>query len=524
MFKASAKTTVAALAIAAALGVGDAADAQQAGAQRIGVAVGKSQIVRSERPFSEIVLPAPEMADVRVLTNRSFYIYGKKPGVTNVMLLDAGKQPVGMVDVDVGFDVEGLRTMYTQLMPAEKVEAYNTPTGVLLRGRVSSAVAAQEAVAIAERFAPNAVTNSMTVRGPQQVMLEVRFIEASRRVGRELGFDTLIEGGGDAFAILTGQGLPGVLGDALSSGNIGFGSIGYESMSPSQRIQVELDALEESGVVRTLARPNLAALSGDTASFLAGGEFPIPVAEDNNRVTIEFKEFGVGLSFTPTVLSSGQINLKVQSEVSQLDPNFTIRTERIEIPGLQVRRAGTTLELRDGQSFAMAGLLQSTYTNSKKQVPWAGDVPVLGALFRSARFERGETELVVIVTPRLVDPDARPALSDPLSRRAAPNDFELFGLGRLEKPAQNAPQVAPIQPAAPASPPAAPQTVAPPVTRPTASLEPVPPQRRRVADWFRGPNAVRDEQAPGALLPISAVDLSCVDADAADNACTGVSQ
>jgi len=184
-----------------------------------------------------------------------------------------------------------------------------------------------------------------------------------------------------------------------------------------------------------LAEPNLAALSGDTATFLAGGEFPIPVAAANNTITVEFKQFGVALAFTPTVLADGRINLRVSTEVSQLDQNNGVRVERIQIPSLIVRRSATTIELNDGQSMAMAGLIQSTYTNSRTQVPWAADVPVLGALFASTRFERNQTELVVVVTPRLSNAvNSQANLTAPFSSHAAPSDPSLFLGGVTEDP------------------------------------------------------------------------------------------
>jgi pilus assembly protein CpaC len=196
---------------------------------------------------------------------------------------------------------------------------------------------------------------------------------------------------------------------------------------------VLIQALEQRGVARRLAEPNLVALSGDTASFLAGGEFPFPVQADNNRITLEFKKFGVGLSFTPTVLGEGLINLKVEPEVSEIDPSSSVVVAGASVPGLMVRRSRTTLELRDGQSFAMAGLLYTNHYKNQNQLPWIGDVPVLGTLFRSAGFQRKETDLVIIVTPRLVRP-TRPGqeLKTPLDKRLPSNDVEFFLGGQQE--------------------------------------------------------------------------------------------
>jgi pilus assembly protein CpaC len=198
-------------------------------------------------------------------------------------------------------------------------------------------------------------------------------------------------------------------------------------------VDAMISALEERGIARRLAEPNLVALSGDTASFLAGGEFPFPVASQFNQITVVFKKFGVGLAFTPTVLSGGLINLKIEPEVSQLDPTNVVQVGNISVPSIIVRRASTTIELRDGQSFAIAGLLQSQTSSDSNQLPWIADVPVLGTLFRSASYQKRETDLVIIVTPRLVRP-ARPGdlLRTPLDSTTPPNDSDLFLHGKME--------------------------------------------------------------------------------------------
>ena len=219
----------------------------------------------------------------------------------------------------------------------------------------------------------------------------------------------------------------------LISGSLPFGTIVGRLLGSGIQADGLLQALEERGVIRRLAEPNLTALSGDTASFLAGGEFPIPVASNLGTVTIEFKKYGVGLAFTPTVLGDGVINLKIEPEVSQIDPTTSISMNGIIIPSLIVRRANTTVELRDGQSFAIAGLLQSIHTADQKQLPWLADVPILGALARSAAFQKKETDLVIIVTPRIVRP-ARPGdvLRTPLDNSRPANDAEYFLLGQAE--------------------------------------------------------------------------------------------
>jgi pilus assembly protein CpaC len=256
-------------------------------------------------------------------------------------------------------------------------------------------------------------------------LLEVRFIEASRTAIKEMGLGSLIQKVGN-FSFSTSASLVGGL--AANTNGVVNTSIG------GTNVDLFLNALEEKGVIRTLAQPNLIALSGDTASFLAGGEFPFPVANRNDNISIEFRQFGIGLAFTPTVLGNGVINLKVIPEVSQLDQRNSIRIKGVEIPSLTVRRANTTVELRDGQSFAIAGMYQSAYTNMARQTPWLGDIPVLGALFRSTRFQRNETELVILITPHLVLPvDDINELKTPLADSAAPGEADLFLNGKISK-------------------------------------------------------------------------------------------
>jgi len=275
----------------------------------------------------------------------------------------------------------------------------------------------------AKQFGPDAV-NAMQVSSPQQVMLAVRFMEVSRTASRELGIQWNI----------VGQNINATIGQtALLSGNVPFATILTSVLKGNTNVDALVQALEQRQVARTLAEPNLVALSGDTANFLAGGEFPFPVAAQLGLVTIEWKRFGVGLAFTPTVLGDGQINLKIEPEVSQLDPTNVVQVGNVAVPSLIVRRANTTVELRDGQSFAMAGLLQNNGNANLQQLPWLGDVPVIGALLRSTQYLKKETDLVIIVTPHLVQP-ARPGdpLRVPIDNAVAGNDADLFLFGKAE--------------------------------------------------------------------------------------------
>jgi len=295
--------------------------------------------------------------------------------------------------------------------------------GIYLSGDVSNDSVAKQAGKIAQAYAPDRVTNGLSIRDSHQVMLEVRFIEASRDVVKELGVGLLTQQAGD-FAFQTGTAIANPVFAGIASGTIG-----------NATIDASIDALEEKGVIRTLAEPNLVSMSGETASFLAGGEFPIPVSADNGQIAIEFRQFGVGLAFTPTVLDDGLINLKVAPEVSQIDNTNAVRISGIEVPALRVRRANTTIELRNSQSFAIAGLLQNESSNRKAQTPWIGDIPVLGSLFRSTKYQKAETELVIIVTPRLVQPvwDIS-ELRTPLDDITVPGDAEAFLIGQIEGP------------------------------------------------------------------------------------------
>ncbi len=389
----------------------------------IAVPVSKSSVLSTRTGFSTIVVSRPEIADVVPMTDHSFYLQGKKVGATNLLLYDKSRRLVDIVEVRVSHDIASLQRDLALVLPGEKIQAHAAAFGIYLSGTASSAPVAERARELAERYAPDAVTNGIAIAGKQQVLLEVRFIEASRLAIKEMGLGSLLQNLG-RFSFSTTAGLVSGVG-ANTTGSV-HTSIG------GTNIDVLLNALEQKGVVHTLAKPNLIALSGDTASFLAGGEFPFPVANRNDNITIEFRQFGIGLAFTPTVLGGKLINLKVVPEVSQLDQRNAVRIKGVEIPSLTVRRANTTVELRDGQSFAIAGLYQSAYANMARQTPWIGSVPVLGALFRSTRFQRNETELVILVTPHLVAPvDDINDLKTPLANAREPGDAELFLNGKV---------------------------------------------------------------------------------------------
>jgi pilus assembly protein CpaC len=395
------------------------------------VTVDKAKTVGCDQEFMEVLVANPTIADVIALSNKQVYVLGKKAGITSISLVGTNKKVIGLVNVEVSHDVEGLTNRLRRFVPGSDVAATSVNGKVLLTGTVPDTPSLSRALAIAEQVAPGAVTNAMTVRGSQQVLLEVRFIEATRNSERDLGVSWEVIGKRDAKGNVVNGVATGLT--SLLTSNTPFGVAVARVLENGTTADVLIQALEKRGVARRLAEPNLVALSGDTASFLAGGEFPIPVQGDNNRITVEYKKFGIGLAFTPTVLGEGLINLKIEPEVSELDPTNSVRVNSVEVPGLMVRRTQTTLELRDGQSFAIAGLLYTNHFKNQSQLPWIGEVPVLGALFRSAAFQRKETDLVIIVTPRLVRP-ARPGqrLATPLDRRLPSNDIEFFLGGQQE--------------------------------------------------------------------------------------------
>jgi len=399
--------------------------------QRTSTAVLKNDMIvmRTEVPFKEVRVANTKIADVVVMTDKSFQVLGKTGGKTNVMLYDKDRQLIDVVEVKVGHDLQGLKASLFETFPREKIEVSPLADGIYLSGDVTTEAVYKQAEVIANAFAPQNVTNGLTVKDSHQVMLEVRFVEASRNSIKQLGVGLLTSqqtglqpDPGDFFAqtsvIANNPVLSGVL-----TGGIG-----------SALLNTRIEALEDKGVVRTLAEPNLVAMSGETASFLAGGEIPIPVPTgENGQIGIEYRKFGVSLAFSPTVLDDEIINLKVAPEVSQLDPSTSVTISEVSVPGMRIRRAKTTVELRNGQSFAIAGLLQSDSANSRSQVPWLGNIPILGSLFSSTRFQEDETELVIIITPHLAQPvsDIK-KLSTPLDRMTIPSDFDAFVGSKLE--------------------------------------------------------------------------------------------
>jgi len=388
--------------------IADALPSEAAPSRVITVPKDKSLSFRLDEPATKIVVAQPDIAEVVATTDRSFYVRGVDTGMTNLLVYGPGGRLMQVIDVRVGIDAASLEHDISEALPNEHIKVQSLGEGVLLTGDVTNSGVAVRAVAIAHQFAGDGVTSMLHVVG-SQVMLEVRILEAQRSNSQDLGIG--VELGNNSFVFQQGGNvvghptipaggqfpLVGLVGASPPIGALNIvGAIGHTS------IDAQLAALEQKGVIRTLARPNLVSMSGEKASFLAGGEFPFPVPAGQNLISVEFRTYGVKLDFTPTVQDDGKIKLLVAPEVSELDQSNTVRVDNVTIPALTVRRTATTVELRDGESLTIGGLFQHGYTNQISQVPGLGEIPVLGALFRSTRYQRNETELLIIVTPHIV--------------------------------------------------------------------------------------------------------------------------
>ncbi|MGR3717934.1 MAG: type II and III secretion system protein family protein [Thermohalobaculum sp.] len=412
----------------------------------ITVLIGRAIVVESTQSFIEVSVAAPDIADVSPLSDRSIYIFGKARGATTLTLLGENGKLITNVTIKVIPDIAELKQRLKDVLSNEPIEARLTGGSVVLSGIVSGKAKINRAMRLARAYVGKGAINMMTVGGTQQVMLKVRIAEMSRSAAKALGIDSFINGtSGDFGSVLhSGPGVTSLVGPGSAVSGVfeptgtalltGFGALGFIAQIGDIGIGITLNALEEKGFSRTLAEPNLVALSGNQASFLAGQDVPIPQINEEGELVITFKSIGVGLNFTPTVLDDDLINLEISTEVSSIveGSGIAISVGADPIPIFNVRRATTAIELRDGQSFAIAGLLEDKFTDSVNQFPWLGDIPVLGSLFRSMRYARGETELVIIVTVHLVVPVNEEELSLPHDNVRIPNEFELFLLGQTD--------------------------------------------------------------------------------------------
>lgn len=438
--------------------------------QRVKLVVNKSRTFKVDTAFATIVAGSSDIIDVKSLSDHLIYVQGKQTGTTNVILFDSSMKQIGILDVEVVIDTGNLQQNIRTSTGGQGIRVSASEGQVVLSGTAADAVTAERAMAIATSTVAKGgvVVNAMSVAAPQQVMLEVRFLEVFRQAGRNLGMNLYAANASGSNIANTGLGgatsinpnsgrvpLPNVgppassipllgtlntlVGTAGGVAPVPFASLLTSIIRTSNGGSVDLliSALETKGLARRLAEPNLTTLSGDAARFLAGGEFPVPIPTQTTNgfptITIEYKKFGVELAFVPTVLSRGVINLRVEPSVSELDFTNAITIQGTSVPALTRRDARTTVELRDGQSFAIAGLLQTRNRQDASQLPWIGSVPVIGTLFSSKSYQQEETDLVIIVTPRLVAPAAPgQQLASPLDSRLPANDVDFFLNGQME--------------------------------------------------------------------------------------------
>lgn len=416
---------------------------EQRDIQKLELTSGKSKVLDLPVAIKRASLANPEVADTVVLSPTQLYLTGKTTGITNLTLWNESGKMMGMYDVVIAPDLSRLKEDLHKTLQEEKgILVTSSHDHITLSGTASTANNLTRALSMAEAYAPKKIVNALQVGGVQQVMLEVRVAEMNRELIKRLGINFSVIGP-DTFGVSLLGGLtslvaftnPAVGGGAATvttgvtqaiTGVFGFdtGSLSWTGF---------IDALKEQNLVKVLAKPTLVALNGQEAAFLAGGEFPIPVPQAFGLVTIQFKKFGVGLVFTPNIMNSKHISLNVAPEVSELDFTNALRTQGFTIPAITTRRATTTIELADGQSFAIGGLMRDNVRESVKKVPFLGEIPILGALFRSSSFQKNESELLIIVTPHLVKPLDMTAQTLPTDYYVEPNDFEFYFMGFPEK-------------------------------------------------------------------------------------------
>ncbi len=406
----------------------------------LNVPMNRAVVVESDSPFTELSIANPGIADISSLSDRTIYVLGKEPGRTTLTLLGGDGRLITNVEVHVTPDIAEFKERLGQILPGENIEVRTANNGIVLSGTVSSIARLDRAMELAQRYAPDRVSNLMSVGGTQQVMMKVRFAEMQRSVSKSLSSSIALQGAalGNGLGLAAGTNaaansgaLATTIDGTLPSTSDSNGAFLFGFNAGGVEVGILLEALESRGVVRTLAEPNLTALSGQEAKFLAGGEYPIPVAQASGAIAIEYKPFGVELNFVPRVIDGDVINLELSAAVSSVDTSNGISLNGFSIDAFKRRETSTTVEMRDGESFAIAGLLQDDFVDLNGQVPWVGDIPILGSLFRSAEYARSQTELVIIVTPHLVTPTRGEVLALPTDRVQPPTERDLFLFGRV---------------------------------------------------------------------------------------------
>ncbi|MES0183034.1 type II and III secretion system protein family protein [Mesorhizobium sp. M0025] len=412
-------------------------DVSNPSVHRVFLPMSQSVTLQVSANLGDIVVGDEKIADAQPMTDRTLYVIGKSAGTTTVNLFSPEKRSLGVIQIEVGVDVSDMAQAIRQVAPRARIEIGSINGKVRLGGHVKDGATLASILEVAQQYGPDAIINSVIVDDSQQVNLEVRVLEAKRNTGRDLGVSIKSTNGSGTTRTGTGVAAvdeddvvlgPGGLLTGLLSGSNPFAALITRVIDSNIKVDLIIEALEAKGAVRTLAEPNLTTLSGEPASFNAGGEVPIRVVGADGEVTITYKQFGVNLLFTPVVLDDGKIHMKLAPEVSDLT-GFTTAGD----PIFTNRKLATVVELRDGQSFAVGGLLSSKTTKLQNQVPWLGQVPVIGTLFRNSSNQKEETELVVIVTPHIVRP-VKPGeqLATPFDKTRPANDPEFFVLGQLE--------------------------------------------------------------------------------------------
>ncbi len=485
--------------------LGLTADAWAAGATPLNVSVDHGVSLTLSAPAASIFIANPDIADVQVMSPTSIMIFGKRTGETTFMASDGSGNTLSHRTVIVLQDLADLRQEMDVAIPGNKIKIQSLPNGIVLTGEAHDPAAVADAYKLAQRFLPAAggdIINRIRVVGSNQIQIRVRFAEVQRNIDNTLGIDwnAITSIGGFAFGLFTGPAFLGANNVITRTNNTTLGvpndAIAIGHSGKRTNVNSLIDALAQDGLITILAEPNLTAMSGETASFLAGGEFPIPIPQGNGTISIEFKKYGISLEFTPTLISENRINLHVKPEVSQLTQVGAIILDNITVPALTTRKAETTIEVASGESFAIAGLMDNNQAQTVNKYPLLGDLPVLGALFRSDHFVNGQTELVVIITPYIVKPSDERQLALPMDGLSPPAEGErLMGLRyssgdpnarpmsgnpvavRAEPPAAAAAPVEPVETSQETMTPAPAPTVAPvPITPPSATpLRQAPP-------------------------------------------------
>jgi len=407
-------------------------------ANAVNIEVRKGKIIELPRPAAHVFVANPDVADIDVRSPNFIYVYGTAVGETTLHAMDADNNVIFMDDVVVSPNLSNFDKAIKRLMPDSDISFDSIGKGIILKGTASNPKEAELAVSLANSVLEPGqnLVNMLEVKGSDQVMLRVRVAEVSRTEVQQFGINlsSIFTRGSFSFGLFTGRDFLDASNNLITQGN----AVRLGGNSGRFVIDSVIDALETEGLLKTLAEPNLTAKSGSPASFLAGGEFPIPVPQEGGAIGIEYRQYGVSLSFTPTVLSNDKISLQVAPEVSTL-VDSTVNIASVNVPGLATRKASTTVELGSGESFAIAGLLQNNSSNNVNKFPWLGDLPVLGALFRSNNFQNDETELVIIVTPYIVSGVEDPTeLALPTDGLEYGNDFERIFLGALYKSSKTA--------------------------------------------------------------------------------------